>query len=224
MKILKYLLNKINSLSILLPAGILFFIGIFIKLTLELNEDNKVVLLDQEILIFISKFRFSLLNEVAVELTTLGSSTFIIFFTSLLFIFFFVKKDYLSCSYLATANLGGGALTFLAKEFFSRPRPEVVPRLVEVTGFSYPSGHSISSTVFYLLLVFLFLRITKEFKIQILVLSFAILIISLVSFSRLYLGVHYPSDVVSGISLGASWILFLSYFYQLQLKKSLVGN
>lgn len=213
MKFLKSDKIKSDLFPLLLFAIVLFFLGLFLKVTQELFEDNKILLIDQQILVFISKWRTHWLTEIAINITALGSVAVIGLFSFLLFVFFLVRRDFISCLYLFGANAGAGIIVTLLKKIFLRPRPDVVPALVEKNGYSFPSGHTLSSTVFYLMMVVLSLHLTKDVKMRILLLCFACLIICLVSFSRLYLGVHYPSDIVSGITLGTSWVLTLSFFY-----------
>jgi undecaprenyl-diphosphatase len=81
--------------------------------------------------------------------------------------------------------------------------------LIEISGLSYPSGHSLVSTATYLSIAFLFYRRIDSKFLKILTLGMAGLIIFFIGFSRIYLGVHYPSDVLSGILFGISLVLWL---------------
>jgi undecaprenyl-diphosphatase len=81
---------------------------------------------------------------------------------------------------------------------------------VQVSGFSYPSGYSLASASPYLTIAILAVRYFPTTKARVLLLGLTITVISLVCVSRVYLGVHYPSDVVSGTSLGVAWALLLA--------------
>jgi undecaprenyl-diphosphatase len=84
---------------------------------------------------------------------------------------------------------------------------------VEVSGFSYPSGHSLAATSFYLLLMFLAWQYYTSWRSRVVLLGCTALLIGAVCFSRLYLGVHYPSDLVSGMCFGAAWVFLLTSYF-----------
>ena len=188
----------------------LLFLGLFLKITWELREDNELQSLDQKVLIFISHLRVARLNGSAVDMTALGSPTVITLFTLVGLVVLWLNRDRRGCVYLAVGSIGAAVATFAVKNIFTRERPSVIPRLVEVAGFSYPSGHSLGATAFYLLLMFLAWRYYSAWLARAALLFCAVFVICGVCFSRLYLGVHYPSDVLSGICLGASWVFLLT--------------
>jgi undecaprenyl-diphosphatase len=110
-------------------------------------------------------------------------------------------------SYLAglVVSLTGAAATgYVLKVLVGRLRPDgLIPAIVE-TGFSFPSGHAVASMAFYGFLAFLISRRYPEYRK--IVLTFAAIIILTIGASRLYLGVHFPSDVLGGYALGALWL------------------
>jgi undecaprenyl-diphosphatase len=108
---------------------------------------------------------------------------------------------------LLISTLGGLLLSLLLKGHFSRPRPDVVPRLAEVYTSSFPSGHSMLSAVIYLTLGALLSRLVERKGLKVYILSVAMLLALLVGVSRVYLGVHYPTDVLAGWSIGLSWAI-----------------
>src|SRR5271167_502051 len=111
---------------------------------------------------------------------------------------------------LVAASVGAGILTTTIKNYIDRPRPEVVAQLIQVSGLSYPSGHSLAAASLYLTVAILVCRHLQRTGHQISILAMTVAIILLVGISRIYLGVHYPSDVASGMSLGAAWALLLA--------------
>ena len=106
----------------------------------------------------------------------------------------------------------------MLKTGFSRPRPELVPHSVVVFTNSFPSGHAMMSAVVYLTLGNLLARTQKQFSIKIFLMALAAFLTVLVGVSRVYLGVHWPSDVLAGWTLGACWAL-LCWFLMLYLQQ-----
>ncbi len=108
---------------------------------------------------------------------------------------------------LLAATLGGTAISEGLKVGFSRPRPDLVAHIVETTSMSFPSGHAMLSAVTYLTLGALIARTQERRDLRGYVLGAAILLTLLIGISRIYLGVHWPTDVLAGWCLGAAWAL-----------------
>ena len=110
-----------------------------------------------------------------------------------------------------------------AKMIYARPRPEIDFHLIEQAGLSFPSGHSMTGLVFYGLLIYFIAKYGKENRAQKALISLVSVLIVLIGFSRVYLGVHYPTDVLAGWFLGTSLlmctIIFLEkgYFEKIKL-------
>jgi undecaprenyl-diphosphatase len=109
--------------------------------------------------------------------------------------------------FLLAAAGGGIAITGIAKEFFDRPRPDLVPHGSLVYTASFPSGHSMMAAVAYLTLGVLIARVLPQRRQKVYVLSVAVILTLLVGISRVYLGVHWPTDVAAGWLAGAGWAL-----------------
>lgn len=203
-----------DSLRQLLWLGLgLLFAGLFLKITWELHEDSDLAVLDRQILVLVSKIRITALNGSAVDFTALGSPTVITLFTVIGVVLLWLNRDRRGSAFLAVGSTGAGIGTYAMKHLFTRPRPDAVPRLIEVSGYSYPSGHSLAATSFYLLLMFLAWRHYRTWQARTVTLTCAVVVIGGVCFSRLYLGVHYPSDVASGVLLGAAWVCLLTAYF-----------
>lgn len=99
----------------------------------------------------------------------------------------------------------GTALSHMSKLGFARPRPELVPHEAEVFTLSFPSGHAMLSAVIYLTIGAMIASSQEHRRIKLYVVSFAALLTIIVGVSRVYLGVHWPSDVLAGWALGAAW-------------------
>src|SRR5262249_52953419 len=112
---------------------------------------------------------------------------------------------YHALALLLAAVLGGLLLSLLLKELFKRPRPSVVPHLSHVDTSSFPSGHSMLSFVVYLTLGSLLARLVQPLRLELSVVGVAVLLSFLVGLSRVYLGVHYPSDALAGWAAGLTW-------------------
>jgi undecaprenyl-diphosphatase len=119
--------------------------------------------------------------------------------------FLFIKKHRWYSIKVPVIAIGGVLIMFLLKQFFNRPRP-LIPLLEPVSGLSFPSGHSLMSVSFYGLLIFLVWdNITDRFWKWLLTILLGITIL-LIGFSRIYLRLHYFSDVVAGFSAGIIWL------------------
>lgn len=108
---------------------------------------------------------------------------------------------------VALSVTAGMGLSSLLKSAFARPRPDLVAHATEVYTHSFPSGHAMLSAVVYLTLGALLARSRAEPRVKIYLLSVAVLLTLLVGVSRVYLGVHWPSDVLAGWAIGSAWAL-----------------
>lgn len=108
---------------------------------------------------------------------------------------------------LATATVSGSSLLLVLKNIFGRPRPELVDHLVTVKSMSFPSGHATNSALVYLTIAALASDVEPSLRVRIYIMTVAMTLTVLIGISRLYLGVHWPSDVVAGWALGAGWAL-----------------
>jgi undecaprenyl-diphosphatase len=105
------------------------------------------------------------------------------------------------------STIGGWILGFYLKEIFGRQRPSVVPHLQHATSPSFPSGHAMLSAVVYLTLGVMLARSTKDRKLRVYFVITAIVLTFIVGMTRMFLGVHYPTDVLGGWVAGTFWAL-----------------
>ncbi len=139
------------------------------------------------------------------DVTSLGSSTVLTLVTFGCAGYLLMRKHYRTLLVLAVVVGGGVVLTFGMKAFFDRPRPEFASNLPYIVSASFPSGHSMLSTVVYMTLAVLLARTSSELRFKVYFISLGLAIVVLVGFSRVYLGVHYPTDVLAGWAGGLTW-------------------
>lgn len=145
------------------------------------------------------------LQEMARDVTALGGVAFLTLATVATAGFFLIRRQLGPMLYLL-ATVGSGILvSSFAKEVFDRPRPDLVPHASIVSTASFPSGHSMIAAVAYLTLGVLIARVLEDRRLKLYVLSLAIMVTILVGVSRVYLGVHWPTDVLAGWLAGSGW-------------------
>ncbi|CUH08636.1 phosphatidylglycerophosphatase B [Jannaschia seosinensis] len=145
------------------------------------------------------------LEEMGRDLTALGGVIVLTLATLLVGGFFLLQRQWGSMLYLWVAVGGGILISGIAKEAFSRPRPDLVPHGSIVHTASFPSGHSMMAAVAYLTLGVLIARVLTRRRLKTYVLSVAVALTILVGISRVFMGVHWPTDVAAGWLAGAGW-------------------
>jgi undecaprenyl-diphosphatase len=158
------------------------------------------------------------LEEVARDVTALGSHA-VLTAATLAVVGFLALAGKRGAAVLVAISVGGGtALSSLLKLGFARPRPDLVPHAVEIYTASFPSGHAMLSAVTYLTLGALLMRVQPRWRLRAYILAIAALTTLLVGVSRVYLGVHWPTDVLAGWCIGAAWAL-LCWLVALRLQR-----
>lgn len=192
-----------------------FFLAMFLILSSEVQESIRgepelVGKLDKWATDLVETRRSPNLNSIAIDITALGSATVISIFlvaTSGLLIF---KQKFRETLHILIAGFGAAALSFIMKSYFERPRPISIPHLVDVQGYSYPSGHSLASSAVYFTFAVLLCHYFNRKRERVTIVSFASALIGLIALSRIYLGVHYASDTIAGVLLGIGWAALLA--------------
>ncbi len=147
------------------------------------------------------------LQGAALDITALGSPFVLGLAVLSISGFLLLQQSYRAALFVFLASSGGTVLNTLLKNEFSRTRPTIVPHLREVMTPSFPSGHALTSAAVYLTLGALLMRLSKRRLTKFYCIAIAMLITGLVGVSRVYLGVHYPTDVLAGWLIGLSWAL-----------------
>lgn len=148
------------------------------------------------------------LEIAAQDITALGSATVLGLTVVAVVGFLLLQGLVRNAAFVLVASVGGWLLNDLLKALFARPRPSVVPHLREVFTMSFPSGHALTSAVVFLTLGALLMHVAHRRILKFYCMIIAITATLLVGATRVYLGVHYPTDVLAGWMFGASWALF----------------
>ena len=147
------------------------------------------------------------LRVAALDITSLGGPTVIGLSVAAIVGFLLLQGMYRTALFVFIASGGGWLLNNALKAVFARPRPAIVPHLHEVMSPSFPSGHAMTSAAVYLTLGALMMHISKGRVTKIYCMTIAMLATLLIGSTRVYLGVHYPTDVLAGWLIGMSWAL-----------------
>ena len=174
---------------------------------------------DDVIAAFVQSFRNDYLTSYFVWMSYIGSKKIYFPLLIILVMYFLVRKKLLSALLLMINYYGSRYLNHMLKLWYERPRPDV-SQLITVTGYSFPSGHTMNATAFLGFIAYLTItehRIPLHKKVLIIVIT-CFLIFS-ISVSRVYLGVHYPSDILAGWAAGGSWLVLCILFHRTFMQK-----
>lgn len=202
---------RAGRLSLWLGGAALAFLA-FVRITREYVEGD-VGATDRAIFLAVAKMRAPWLTVAAIDVTALGSLTLVVLFSAFTLVVLLVLRDRLGALQLLAASVGAGILMTLTKNAIERIRPDEAQQLIVVSGFSYPSGHSLSTSALYLTIAIIAGRHVQHSGARAAIFLAVSAVLLMVGASRVYLGVHYATDVVSGILLGAAWALVLAGFF-----------
>lgn len=149
------------------------------------------------------------LHEAAADITSLGGISVLALFAVAAMGFLLIQRKWLSAVLMAVGLAGGVALSEGLKAVFQRERPPIAFQAVETINASFPSGHALLSTVFYLTLGVMLTRAVPQRRLKAYVLGVSLLIALMIGLTRIYLGAHWASDVFAGWSVGAAWAMTL---------------
>ncbi len=157
--------------------------------------------------------------EVGRDITGLGGVAVLTLFITASAGFLAVHRAYRTMIVLLVSTTTGIIFSLLLKQGFSRPRPDLVPHLADVYTSSFPSGHSMMSAIVYLTLAAILAPVLKHFWLRLYVLACAVTLTGLIGASRVYMGVHYPTDVLAGWTAGLVWAITCSLIAKLILAR-----
>ncbi|KON90282.1 hypothetical protein AF332_12615 [Sporosarcina globispora] len=183
------------------------FLFLFIEIVDKL-KGNELIRFDETVIEYVQAFISPRLTEFVNVVTFLGSVKWLAFAVvaaAVLLIIF--KKKSLAVFMVVSSGLGA-LFNMLLKWIFKRERPDIRP-LIEEQGFSFPSGHSMGSFIFYGSLAYMIIHLAKRKRWKA---AWTVLLgcfIIMIGLSRIYLGVHFPSDVIAGFAAGGAWLTIM---------------
>lgn len=186
-------------------------LGLFAYLAMAISR-NTIGSFDSPIIALIQGVEEPWLTKWANFLATIGSGSVVVSLAILLAIALFFGNRREQALFVLVVVIGSGALNQILKIIFQRERP-TLHRLAEIGGYSFPSGHAMLAVSLYGVLAYLSWKAIKKSSGRIFVLFLAGAMMVSIGASRIYLGVHYPSDVVAGMSISAIWFIISSVFY-----------
>jgi len=200
-----------GAVGVLLIVGvgvILACVAVFGALADEVMEGGTQQM-DDAVLLWMNRHASPALTAVALDITALGAGTVVWLLVIVASVFLWVSRHRYSVLLLWVAILGSGLINATMKMFFERPRPQLFPWRVPYAGLSsFPSGHSMTSMVCYSTLAYLIARLVDSRFLRRFTFGLAAVIVVLIGMSRMYLGVHYPTDVLAGFTTGLAWASF----------------
>jgi membrane-associated phospholipid phosphatase len=200
--------NRQNLINSLRKQGIwlivyLVILGIVAWLCTEVWE-KEAFSFDRSCLLWIHQFATPQLDRLMLLITALGDPPTVITIFISTIAWLGMKRRSTDGIRFAVICVGGLLINQVMKSFFAKPRPELWTRLISEHSFSFPSGHAVGSMVVYGFIAYIFARELPIYKKYIY--AVASILIFAIGFSRLYLGVHYPTDIIAGYGVGLFWL------------------
>lgn len=210
--------KKTGAAIALLSAEMVLILIIFVLALLALAYliRNVIVLhrtgFDQQVFAYLQNHINPENNSLMLFFTFLGTHRFLIPANLVLIAYFvFIQKHKWYAIKIPAIALSSLALMFGLKHFFHRPRPDV-PLIFKADGLSFPSGHALFSVTFYGLLVYIIYHSVENKAVKWILITFLLLLMPVIGFSRVYLRVHYASDVIAGFCVGFIWLVMTIWF------------
>jgi membrane-associated phospholipid phosphatase len=205
----------ITTIGVVGLASSLLILFVVAKLADEVLE-KEVFEFDTTLLLWIHQFSNPSLDAVMLVITRLGDPEVIIPIVGIILVILWLRHYRQEAQIFLIACIGGAILNTGLKLFFGKPRPELWPRLIAETSYSFPSGHALGSMVVYGLLAYLVTFHYPRFIPFIYI--FAAVLIAVIGISRLYLGVHWPTDIIAGYGVGFLWLMICTTMFKLQVR------
>jgi len=200
--------QRVPLLYIVVSLGIsALMLAAFGTLAWETLLRNTMVLFDDSFVWLIRYFANPVLDKIMIIITDIGFGTSYIVIVAASFLLLAYLKRWREMGALTICLAGGAVLSFLLKILFHRTRPDLF-QVVHEIGYSFPSGHALATMCFYGMVAFLIMRTISSWRGRLTVMTLTVILSVLIGISRIYLGVHYPTDVVAGYAIGSMWLAF----------------
>ena len=204
-------LERRELMLLMLGIGVCLLLWGFLALASEVMEGDTTTL-DTRILVALRKsddpsrpIGPSWVENSLLDLTAIGGPTVLGLVVVAVVGFLVLQTRYHTAIVVLATAASGELVNYVLKNVFLRPRPDVVPHLRNVTTSSFPSGHAMESAIIYLTLGAMLMRLSERRITKVYSMGIAIALTLLVGISRVYLGVHYPTDVIAGWMFGFFW-------------------
>lgn len=197
------LINSLRKQGIFL-IGYLAILGIVAWLCTEVWE-KEVFSFDRSFLLWIHQFANPQFDRIFLFFTALDDPPTVVTIFIITIAWLVMKRRYSDGIRFTIVCAGGVLINQVMKLFFAKPRPELWHRLITETSFSFPSGHAVGSMVVYGFIAYILAKEMQQHKH--IVYATASLLIIAIGLSRLYLGVHYPTDIIAGYGIGFIWLI-----------------
>lgn len=162
------------------------------------------------------------LEQLAIDVSALGSGGVTGVITLAVIGYVLLERKPRMAALIVVCVTGVWALMFALKGVYARERPEMVVAMAEARGMSFPSGHAMVSAALYTTLAVLLARIVRRLRVKLYLVALALALAALVGLTRVYLGVHYPTDVLGGWSVGFGWALACGIVARLLQRRRLI--
>ena len=194
----------------------LLIIYVLAQLSEEVLE-KEAFAFDKTILLWIHSFANPTLDRIMLFITSLGDPNTVVVIVTITLALLLWRRYYQEAKIFFVDCLGGVVLSYGLKLVFGKTRPDLWQSSITETSYSYPSGHALGSTILYGFLAYILATRYRQFSW--LIYTLAGLLIFAIGLSRLYLGVHWPSDIIGGYCIGFLWVMFCITMLKLQKMK-----
>jgi undecaprenyl-diphosphatase len=202
--------NFYTALGIYLIGGATLAIActaLFVELASHV-QSGATQTFDDAVMRWMGAHRIAWIEQSLLEITSLGTGLVLMMIVVISALFLVATQHRFSAFLLLVASAGGLVLNGILKSSFDRPRPRLFEWLTDPGSSSFPSGHAMGSAIVYFTVAYLIGRLEKRRWMRALTIITSLLLVLLISVSRLYLGVHFPSDVLAGMVIGLAWAGF----------------
>jgi undecaprenyl-diphosphatase len=194
---------------LLVALGLIALCAIFFVTLANVVMKGGTQKVDDAILLWLNDQASPALTGIALDFTALGSGLIVWLVILVASVFLWNSRHRWSVALLWVSILGAGLINATLKTLFDRPRPQLFPWRVPYAGLSsFPSGHSMTAMVCYATLAYLMARLAPTRFLSRFTIAGAAVLVLLIGVSRMYLGVHYPTDVLAGFTMGLAWAAF----------------